>query len=123
MRIAVVGAGAMGSIFGGLLAQAGEEVTLIDVWREAVEAINSQGLRVEEKSGETRTIRVRATTDPADVGPVDLVLVFVKCYHTEDAMRRAAPLLGPETAVLSLQNGWGNAPRIAAIVGGVRVLV
>jgi 2-dehydropantoate 2-reductase len=123
MKIAVIGAGAMGSVFGGMLAQGGQEVTLIDVWREAVEAINSQGLRVEEKSGETRTIRVRATTDPADVGPVDLVLVFVKCYHTEDAMRQAAPLLGPETAVLSLQNGWGNAPRIAAIVGGVRVLV
>lgn len=123
MRIAVVGAGAMGSVFGGLLAQAGEEVTLIDVWREAVEAINSQCLRVEEKSGETRTMRVRATTDPADVGPVDLVLVFVKCYHTEDAMRRAAPLLGPETVVLSLQNGWGNAPRIAAIVGEERVLI
>jgi 2-dehydropantoate 2-reductase len=123
MRIALVGAGAMGSVFGGLLVQAGEEVTLIDVWREAVDTINSQGLRVQEKSGETRTIRVRATTDPADVGPVDLVLVFVKCYHTEDAMRHAAPLLGPETAVLSLQNGWGNATRIAAIVGEERVLI
>jgi 2-dehydropantoate 2-reductase len=54
---------------------------------------------------------------------VDLVLVFVKCYHTEAAVRSAAPLIGPETAVLSLQNGWGNAPRIAGIVGEERVLV
>jgi 2-dehydropantoate 2-reductase len=56
------------------------------------------------------------------VGPADLVLVFVKCYHTEDAARAARPLLGPETAVLSLQNGWGNAPRLAAVLGKERVL-
>jgi 2-dehydropantoate 2-reductase len=123
MKIAVVGAGAMGSVFGGMLAQGGQEVTLIDVWRESVEAINAHGLRVEDRAGEVRTARVPATTDPADVGPVDLVLVFVKCYHTEEAVRRAAPLLGPGTAVLSLQNGWGNAPRIDAIVGAERVLV
>jgi 2-dehydropantoate 2-reductase len=110
-------------VFGGMLAQGGQEVTLIDVWREAVEAINAHGLRVEDRAGEVRTARVPATTDPADVGPVDLVLVFVKCYHTEEAVRRAAPLLGPGTAVLSLQNGWGNAPRIAAVVGAERVLV
>lgn len=123
MKIAVVGAGAMGSIFGGQLAQGGNDVTLIDVWREAVAAINADGLTVDDKAGKTRTIRVPATTDPAEVGPVDLVLIFVKCYHTEDAVRSAAPLIGPGTDVLSLQNGWGNAPRIAGIVGEERVLV
>jgi 2-dehydropantoate 2-reductase len=66
---------------------------------------------------------VAATTDPAAVGPVDLVLVFVKCYHTEDAIRAAAPLIDAHTTVLSLQNGWGNAPRIAGIVGEQQVMV
>jgi 2-dehydropantoate 2-reductase len=123
VKIAVVGAGAMGSLFGGQLADAGQEVTLIDVWREGVDALNTHGLRIEDKTGATRTIPVRATTDPAEVGPCDLVLIFVKCYHTEAAARSATSLLGADTAVLSLQNGWGNAPRIAGIVGQERVLL
>jgi 2-dehydropantoate 2-reductase len=123
MRIAIVGAGAMGSLFGGLLARAGQDISLIDVWREGVEALNSQGLRIEDKEGATETIPVRATMDPAEVGPCDLVLIFVKCYQTEAAARGAAPLLGPDTTVLSLQNGWGNAPLIAEGVGQERVLV
>ncbi|MBW3623010.1 MAG: 2-dehydropantoate 2-reductase [Armatimonadetes bacterium] len=122
MKIAVLGAGAMGSLFGGHLAEAGEDVTLIDVWREGVDALNAGGVRLEEKSGETRAIPVRATTDPMEVGPVDLVLVFVKCYHTAEAVRSAAPMIGPETAVLTLQNGWGNAPRIAEVAGEERVM-
>jgi 2-dehydropantoate 2-reductase len=113
----------MGSLLGGTLAEGGVDVTLLDVSREAVDAINTRGLQITNKAGETRTIQVRAETDPAKIGPVDLALVFVKCYHTENAVRSAAPLIGPDTAVLSLQNGWGNAPRIAGIVGEARVLV
>jgi 2-dehydropantoate 2-reductase len=124
MKIAVIGgAGAMGSVFGGRLAQAGQNVTLIDVWSAAVENINARGLQLDDKAGATHTIRVQATTRPADVGPVDLALVFVKCYHTEEAVRNATPLIGDDTVVLSLQNGWGNAPRIAGIVGEARVVV
>lgn len=123
MKIAVLGAGAMGSVFGGKLAQSGQEVTLIDVWRDAVDTINARGLSLQDASGEPQTIRIRAASNPADIGPVDLVLVFVKCYHTESAVQSAEPLLGPNTAILSLQNGWGNAPRIAQIVGEQRVLV
>src|SRR5712692_3237747 len=117
MKIAVIGAGAMGSVFGGMLAEAGNDVTLIDVWLEAVEAINATGLRVEGESGETRTIQIRAATNPAEIQPVDLIIVFVKSYDTETAMRSAQPAIGANTAILTLQNGWGNAPRIAAIVG------
>jgi 2-dehydropantoate 2-reductase len=123
MRIAVIGAGAMGSIFGGRLAQAGEDVTLIDVWREGVEAINRNGLCLEDKAGNQQNIRVPATTDPAAVGVVDLAIVFVKCYHTKEAVQAAMPIIGPNTSVLTLQNGWGNAPRIAEIVGQERVIV
>ena len=122
MKIAIVGAGAMGGVFGAMLAEGGQEVVLVDVARPVVDAINTHGLRVEDAAGATRSVAVRATTEPAEVGPCDLVIVFVKCYHTEAAVRASTPLLGPETPVLSLQNGWGNAPRIAAIVGEERVL-
>jgi len=124
MNIAVIGgAGAMGSIFGGMLAHNGNDVTLVDVAAQPVEAINANGLKIEDRSGAALVVRVRATTDPRSVGPVDLALVFVKCYHTESAIQNAAPLIGPATTVLSLQNGWGNAPRITNILGEERVLV
>lgn len=113
----------MGGLFGGYLSRAGEEVTLVDVSRPAVEAINRDGLVVEEKDGSTLNIRVKATTAAAEVGPVDLIVNFVKCYHTEAAIRSAEPMLGADTAILSLQNGWGNADRIAAVAGKSRVMV
>src|SRR6185436_19736297 len=105
MRIAVLGAGAMGSVIGGLLAKAGNDVTLIDVWKQAVDAINANGLRIEDKAGSVETIKVRATDQPASAGAMDLVLVFVKCYHTESAVRNALPMIAPNSVVLSLQNG------------------
>ena len=113
----------MGSAMGALLTKAGNDVTLIEVWREAVDAINTRGLQIEDKSGSTETVKIRATDDHNTVGIVDLVLVFVKCYHTEAAVRAALPLIGPDTAVLTLQNGWGNGPRIASIVGQEKVLL
>jgi len=115
MKIAVLGAGAMGSLFGGLLAETGNDVTLVDVRNETVEAINASGLRLEGKSGETRTVPVRATTNPADIGRVDLVIVFVKSYDTEVAIHSAEPTIKGNTLVLTLQNGWGNAARIAGL--------
>ncbi|MBA3325498.1 MAG: 2-dehydropantoate 2-reductase [Rhodobacteraceae bacterium] len=124
MRIAVLGGGgAMGGLFGGYLARGGNDVTLIDVSTEAVAAIRAAGVSIEEKDGSQPVIPVAASSDPAEVGPVDLIVTFVKCYHTEAAVRSAAPMIGPDTAVLSLQNGWGNAPRIAAVVGEDRVIV
>jgi 2-dehydropantoate 2-reductase len=123
MKISVIGAGAMGSLIGGLLAKGGNDVTVIDVWETAVREINERGLRLEDKSGNVETIQIRATSNPSEVGPVDLVLVFVKCYDTETAVRAAKPLIGSQTVVLSLQNGWGNGPRISAIVGRERLLL
>lgn len=113
----------MGSVIGGRLAVAGNDVTLIDVAEPVIKALNSDGLRIERKSGETERVPIKATTNPATVGIVDVVLIFVKCYHTEAAIRSAAPLIGPNTKILSLQNGWGNGPRIASIVGQDRVLL
>ena len=123
MKIAVIGAGAMGSVIGGLLARTGNDVTLIETRREAVDAIKQNGLRIDDKAGPGETIRVRITDQPVEVGAVELALVFVKCYHTEAAVRNALPCIGPQTAVLSLQNGWGNGPRIAAIVGEEKLLL
>lgn len=124
MRIAVLGGGgAMGGLFGGYLARAGNDVTLIDVSKAALSAINGNGLSIEEKDGSQPVFKVPASDDPASVGPVDLIITFVKCYHTEAAIRAAEPMIDADTTVLSLQNGWGNAPRIANIVGKERVLV
>ena len=123
MRIAILGGGgAMGGLFGGSLAEAGQDVTLVDVSAAAVDAINRDGLKIEEKDGAVRTVRVPATRNPCSVGPVDLVVAFTKCYHTDAAIRSALPMMGEAASVLSLQNGWGNAERIAAVVGKLRVM-
>lgn len=121
MRIAVVGAGAMGSVFGGLLAAGGCDVWLVDSWREHIDALSRDGLRIEVGGGE-RIVPVKATTDPGRVGPVDLVLVQVKSTETAAATRAAGPLIDDETIFLTLQNGLGNREAIAAVVGEKRAL-
>lgn len=121
MKVAIVGAGAMGSLFGGLLHEAGAEVWLIDIWAEHVAAINANGLQFEDK-GETRSIGVRATTDAAEAGSADLTIVFVKSTATAIAAKTAAALAGDDGVVLSLQNGMGNADAISAEVDPARVL-
>jgi 2-dehydropantoate 2-reductase len=123
MKIAIIGAGAMGCAIGALLHKADNDVTLIDVSRATIEAINNNGLRIDDKAGNSEIVRMRATDDPASVGVVDVAVVFVKCYHTEAAVRNAAPYIGDRTMVLSLQNGWGNAPRIASLVGAEKLLL
>ena len=121
MRIAVVGSGAMGCVFGGHLTEAGHEVTLIDVWAEHVKALNEQGLHLTGVSGE-RTIKVHAVTAPAGLPVQDLVIVFVKSAYTENAVREADNLIGANTMVLTLQNGLGNAQKIGSIVGDNKVV-
>ena len=124
MSVAVLGGGgAMGGLLGGYLARAGLDVVLIDIRPDMVAAIIDGGLTIREADGSESLVRVAATTDAASVGPVDLVMSVVKSYHTEDAIRSAVPLLGPDTVILSLQNGWGNADRIGNIAGRERVLV
>lgn len=121
MRVAVVGAGAMGCLYGGHLAEAGVDVTLVDIWREHVDAINAKGLHITGVSG-NRAVHVPATTDPETVGEVDLMLLFVKSYDTAQAVRDSSPLIGGDTCVLTLQNGLGNLEAITEAVGAGRVL-
>lgn len=122
MRVDIVGSGAMGSLFGGLLAEAGNDVRLIDVWDEHVKAINSKGLWIEGLSGD-RFIEVKATTEPSGIaGLSDLLVFFVKSYHTESAARNVLPLAGENTIILTLQNGLGNADILGNVFGEEKVV-
>ncbi len=121
MKVAVIGAGAMGSLFGALLAEAGNGVCLIDIWDEHVRAINAAGLVI-EKEGTCRTVALQATTDPGAVGTVELAIIFVKATHTAAAVETARSLIGEAGLVLTLQNGLGNADTIAEVVAERRVL-
>jgi 2-dehydropantoate 2-reductase len=112
MKIAVVGAGAMGSIFGARFAQGGHETTLVDVAAPLVDRIDRGGVTIVQGDDETTT-HIAATRDPGTVGPADVVVFFVKCYHTAAAAELARPLVGPDTVVASLQNGWGNGDVLA----------
>lgn len=121
MKIAVLGAGAMGSLYGAMLAEAGEDVWLVDVWADHIDAVNKSGLTISSDEGD-RKVAIRAATDPAAFGPAEMVLVFVKSYVTAAAMRGAMALVGKKTMVLTLQNGVGNVEQLGSVVGRERVL-
>lgn len=116
MRIAILGAGAMGSLFGGLLAIAENDVSLITRSRDHVSAVNDRGLLVEWMDGTEQLIEVSATTNPADLDDPDLLVVFVKSYDTDGALESAKPLLDGNPTVLTLQNGLGNPETITDYV-------
>jgi len=122
MNIAIVGAGVLGSIFGSLLARAGFRVTRIEVLEERVRLIDREGLWLQMPTGERVHTRLSITSEPSKVGVQDLVMVCVKGYHTASAIRGAAPMVGPDTLVLSVQNGLGNLEAIAECVGPERVI-
>jgi 2-dehydropantoate 2-reductase len=122
MKIAIVGTGAMGSVYAALFASAGHEVWAIDRWKEHVDAIRVNGLRLEGASGD-KTVRIQATTDPKDVGPCDLVVLATKAMHVAQAAASIKPLLKGETPVLSIQNGLGGPDTAASILGRERVMV
>ena len=122
MRIAIVGAGAMGSVYAGLLAGAGHEVWAVDPWLEHVAAIREGGLRVDGASGD-RLVRVHATSDPTDAGIVDLVVIATKAMDVRGAAESAGALLGRETVVLPIQNGLGSADAVADVLGADRVVL
>lgn len=114
MRIAVVGCGAMGSVYAALLADAGNDVVAVHRGAAHVDAINAHGLRVEGASGD-RTVRLPAVTQaPAEV--MDLVIVAVKATGLSDAGPAIARMVGPDTVVLAIQNGVGSGETLAAHV-------
>ncbi|MBU9613366.1 2-dehydropantoate 2-reductase [Burkholderia multivorans] len=127
MRIAILGAGAMGSLFGGLLAESGADVTLIDVNDAHLDAIRRDGLRIDDDRGERRittlqALRPEAANASADT-PFDLLIVFTKSLHTRVALDGVRALLTPHMHVLTLQNGLGNVETLNAFVPLERILV
>jgi 2-dehydropantoate 2-reductase len=121
MRIAVVGAGGVGGGFGAALAKAGADVTFIARGAHLA-AMKNGGLKVQGGRGETHVVPTRATDDPADIGKVDIVLFCVKLWDVESAGQRIKPLIGPDTAVIPLQNGIDAAERLIPILGSNAVM-
>ena len=127
MRIAVVGTGGVGGGFGAALAKAGAEVTTTSspstLARGAhLAAMKKEGLRVQGGRGETHLVPTRATDDPAQIGKVDIVLFCVKLWDVESAGQQIKPLIGPDTAVIPLQNGIDAAERLVPILGQSAVM-
>ncbi|MFV0295940.1 MAG: ketopantoate reductase family protein [Hyphomicrobiaceae bacterium] len=123
MKIAIIGVGAMGSVYAGLLAdQGGHDVWAVDKWREHVDAMNQKGLRVEGASGD-RTVKLHATSNPADVKDADLVIIATKDDGVEGAAQAALQMAKPDAPILTIQNGLGSADKVASIIGSNRILM
>ena len=122
MKIAVMGAGGVGGYFGGLLARGGHDVTFI-ARGQHLDAIRSNGLKVTSANDGEFTVHCGATDDPAAAGVHELVIFAVKMYDNEHTMRLIQPLVGPESIVLTLQNGIDNGDLLADIFGRERVMI
>ena len=121
MRFAILGAGAVGGYFGARLARSGQDVTFIARGAH-LEAIRARGMQVRSAQLGDFVASAQAESDPARVGPVDVVIVAVKAYDNDTAYPLIAPMLGPDTVVLTLQNGVDNVDQLAQLVGPACVL-
>ena len=121
MRIAAMAAGAVGGYFGARLAAAGHDVSFI-ARGALLEAIRAKGLTVESTLGDLHIADAKATPDPKEVGPVDIVLFAVKLWDTEKAAELARPLVGPSTRIITLQNGVDSVERLTPILGADKVV-
>lgn len=124
MKIAIVGAGAMGCLYGAMLSTVPKnQVYLLDVWKDHVDTINAQGLMMEEQENFTNYNSIIASSDAESVGPCDIVIVFVKSTLTSLAVKSNLAVFGSNTIILTLQNGLGNANLIREAVGNNNVIV
>lgn len=121
-KVAIVGCGAMGSVYAALMADAGHEVHAVTLWPDHAEAMATKGLRCEGISGD-RTVRLHASTITDGIGVCDLVIIATKAFDVEAAAHASVPLLGPQTVVQSIQNGLGSPEIAAPIVGADRLAV
>ena len=120
-KVAVLGAGAMGCLFGGLMAEKGLDVVLIDVWKEHVDEINSKGLKMMGHGGD-RTIKIKATTEPQKLGKVDAVIVMCKATALKTALTNSKNILHNKTMLMSFQNGIGHEEIMQEVAGKEKVL-
>lgn len=121
MKIAVVGPGAMGYLLSASLIKTKQDVYLIDYNVERAKKIRQDGIKVEGVSGEFN-VKLSVTTEPKEIGPCDLIVICVKSYHTEEAIKSVKDLIGENTQVLTLQNGIGNVQILNDIVGEDKVI-
>jgi len=121
-RIAILGCGAMGSVYAALMSSAGYDVWASDVWKDHVEAIRDKGLRVEGASGD-RTVRINITSEVGDIPPVDLVVIATKASGVEAAAKAAVKIVKEDGVILTIQNGLGSGDRIAQHIDTGRVML
>ena len=122
MRILVVGAGALGGLVGAELTSSGTDTTFIEINRARARLLDESGLFISREGEPERCVDIKVVASLGDMSPVDLVFISVKSYQTEAAVRGVMNVIGPETLVLSLQNGIGNTETLAQIIGPERVL-
>ena len=120
-KVAILGAGAMGCLFGGLMAEKGLDVILIDVWKDHVDAINKNGLKMDGHGGD-RFIKIKATTNPSTLKPVDAIIIMCKATALKTALTNAKNIIGDQTMLMSFQNGIGHEAIMQDIAGKDRVL-
>ncbi len=121
MKILIMGTGGVGGYYGGLLAQQGHEVTFIARGAH-LDAIRREGLKVRSVHGDLTVFPANATENPVEAGEMDLILFCVKTYDTDEAAQAIRPIVGPQTIILSLQNGIDAAERIGNVVGMEHVI-
>jgi len=121
MRIAVMAAGAVGAYYGARMVAAGHDVFFIARGAN-LEALKTKGLKIESVHGDLHLPKVNVTDKPADVGPVDIVLFAVKLWDTETAAEQARPLVGPNTRLITFQNGIDSVERISGVLGADRTV-
>lgn len=122
MKTAIVGAGAMGTLFAGYLAANDVEVSLIDIDPNLIDTINTDGIRIDRSPENDIVTELTATSDPSEVGEVDIVFIFVKSIHTRNAIEDAMAIIGDETTVITLQNGLRNLDIIKEYVSEDQIL-
>jgi 2-dehydropantoate 2-reductase len=120
MKIAIMGSGGVGGYFGARLADASNDVTFI-ARRAHLDAIRNEGLHVKSPLGDLHLSSANATSEPADVGPVDVVLFATKLYDTESAGEMCKPFIGDDTVVISLLNGVDSEEQLSRILGAEHV--
>ena len=123
MKITIVGTGAMGSVYAGILAEAGHEVWAVDIWHDHVARIQAQGLRVEGASGDRVVHSVNAVHAVHEAGESDLFIIGTKVDGVQSASKAIAPLVRRQTTVLAMQNGLGSGARVAAHIPKENIMV
>ena len=122
MKIAVLGAGAMGGLYSAYLSRH-NEVTVIDVNAQVVEKINADGLEVQEPDGTSQVYHPHAVLSTEGMAPVDLIVVFVKAMFSESALNNNRSIIGPETYLMTLQNGSGHEDMLGKFVPQEHIII